>query len=56
MKQSRFTGTKIVAILQEAAVEGMAAREVCNRHAVCEYTFYRWHRRYGSMFSEREIA
>jgi putative transposase len=49
MKQTRFTEAQIVGILQEADVEGVAARDVCNRHGVCEQTFYRWRKRYGSM-------
>ena len=27
----------------------MAVRDVCNRHGVCEQTFYRWRTRYGGM-------
>jgi putative transposase len=49
MKQTRFTEAQIVGILQEADVEGVAARDVCHRHGVCEQTFYRWRKRYGSM-------
>lgn len=49
MKQTRFTEAQIVGILQEADVEGMPIKEVCSRHGVCEQTFYRWRRRYGSM-------
>jgi putative transposase len=49
MKQTRFTEAQIVSILQEADAAGASAREVCNRHGVCEQTFYRWRRRYGSM-------
>jgi putative transposase len=49
MKQTRFTEAQIVGILQEADAAGVAAKDVCNRHGVCEQTFYRWRRRYGSM-------
>lgn len=49
MKQTRFTEAQIVAILQEADANGVAVKDVCNRHGVCEQTFYRWRRRYGSM-------
>lgn len=49
MKQTRFTEAQIVGILQEADVQGIAIKEICSRHGVCEQTFYRWRRRYGSM-------
>ena len=49
MKQTRFTEAQIVGILQEADAQGAGVREVCNRHGVCEQTFYRWRRRYGAM-------
>ncbi len=49
MKKTRFTESQIVAILQEADVEGVTAKDVCSRHGICEQTFYRWRRRYGSM-------
>ena len=49
MKQTRFTETQIVSILQEADADGASARDVCSRHGVCEQTFYRWRRRYGAM-------
>jgi putative transposase len=49
MKQTRFTEAQIVSILQEADAQGAGVREVCNRHGVCEQTFYRWRRRYGAM-------
>jgi putative transposase len=49
MKQTRFTEAQIVGILQEADAHGAGVREICNRHGVCEQTFYRWRRRYGAM-------
>src|SRR5665811_1304408 len=49
MKQTRFTEAQIVGILQEADANGVAVKDVCNHHGVCEQTFYRWRRRYGSM-------
>jgi putative transposase len=49
MKQTRFTEAQIVSILQEADAQGAGVRDVCNRHGVCEQTFYRWRRRYGAM-------
>jgi putative transposase len=49
MKQTRFTEAQIVSILQEADAQGMAVRDVCNRHGVSEQTFYRWRKRYGGM-------
>jgi putative transposase len=49
MKQTRFTEAQIVGILQEADAQGAGVRDVCNRHGVCEQTFYRRRRRYGAM-------
>ena len=44
MKQTRFTEAQIVGILQEADAGGVAVKDVCNRHGVCEQTLYRWRR------------
>jgi putative transposase len=49
MRQLRFTETQIVAILQAADADGVAVKDVCSHHGVCEQTFYRWRRRNGSM-------
>ena len=49
MKQTRFTEAQIVAILQEADANGVAVKDVCNLHGVCEQTFYRWKSKFGGM-------
>ncbi|MBN1459805.1 MAG: transposase [Armatimonadetes bacterium] len=41
MKQTRFTEAQIVSILQEADANGVAVKDVCARHGICEQTFYR---------------
>jgi len=38
MKKTRFTEAQIVAILQEADAEGVTAKDVWNRHGICEQT------------------
>jgi putative transposase len=41
MKNSRFTETQIVAILQEADA-GIPVKEVCRKHGISSPTYYKW--------------
>ena len=47
MKQ-RFSEEQIVQILREAAAAPSKA-EVCRKHGISEWTYYRWRRRYDGM-------
>jgi len=46
MRKSRFTDEQIVAILREAARDGVAV--VAKRHATSEQTIYTWKKRFGT--------
>jgi putative transposase len=48
MKNSKFTETQIVAILQEADA-GMAVKEVCRKHGISSPTYYKWKAKYGGL-------
>jgi putative transposase len=41
MRKSRFSEEQILKVLQEQEA-GATAAEVCLRHGVSEWTFYRW--------------
>jgi len=46
MRNSKFTETQIVAILQEADA-GMPVKEVCRKHGISSPTYYVWKAKYG---------
>lgn len=48
MKKSRFSETKIVAILKEAE-SGMKVTELCRKYGMSDVTFYKWRSKYGGM-------
>ena len=48
MKGKRYSEEQIIKILREAEA-GMPAAEVCRKHGVSEWSFYRWRQKYGGM-------
>jgi len=48
LKGKRYSEEQIIKILREAEA-GMSAVEVCRKHGVSEWSFYRWRRKYGGM-------
>ena len=48
MKTSRFTDSKIMAILKQAEA-GMPTPELCREHGISIASFYNWRAKYGGM-------
>jgi putative transposase len=48
LKGKRYSEEQIIKILREAE-SGMSAAEVCRKHGVSEWSFYRWRQKYGGM-------
>lgn len=48
MRKSKFSDEQIIAILKEAET-GVKATDLCRRHGISNYTFYRWRSKFGGM-------
>jgi len=52
MKNSKFSDSKILAILQEQE-QGVKVADLCRKHGISEPTFYNWKSKYaGASLSE----
>lgn len=48
MKGTRYSEEQIIKVLREAE-SGMSVADVCRKHGVSEWSFYRWRQKYGGM-------
>jgi len=49
MRQRRFSEEQIVHILKEAETAQGTIGDLCRKHGISEYSFYRWRRKYGGL-------
>ena len=48
MKKSRFTDSRIIAVLKQAQA-GTPVPELCREHGISSATFYKWRSKFGGM-------
>lgn len=48
MKASRFSEEQIIDVIKEAAGR-IAIPEICRKHGISSWTFYRWRKRYSGL-------
>lgn len=48
MKKARFTDEQIIGLLKQAE-GGVSVQDLCRKHGVSQWTFYRWRSKFGGM-------
>jgi putative transposase len=49
MKRKRFSEEQIVKILRDAETSEATIGDVCRKHGISEFTFYRWRRKFQGL-------
>lgn len=49
MKRRQFTEEQVVKILKEAETGTGTIGDICRKHGISEFTFYRWRRRFQGL-------